>query len=373
MRVPFLDLAAVNRRYGDDLRQAVERVMGSGSLILSEAVERFEAEFAEYCGTKHCVSVGNGLDALTLTLRAWGIGPGHDVIVPSNTYIATWLAVSNCGARPVPVEPKPYSFNIDPDRIDMAITGRTKAIVAVHLYGKPAEMDLIKAIAEYHELKVLEDAAQAHGADTADGRVGSLGDAAAFSFYPTKNLGCCGDGGAVTTDDAGLAAELRLLRNYGSKIKYHNERRGFNSRLDEIQAAVLSVKLKTLDQDNAARRSLAFRYEEAFRAYQTKLRALYGVERPVAFGDHVWHLYVIRVRERRAFVNALAKRGVGTLIHYPVPPHLQPAYADLNLKRGSFPIAEQLADEVVSLPLWPGMSAAMQDHVIGAVEEAFAA
>jgi dTDP-4-amino-4,6-dideoxygalactose transaminase len=362
--VPFLDLGAVNRRYEGGIRRATERVFASGSFILGDELKAFETEFAAFCGTEHCIGVSCGLDALTLVLRAWGIGPGDEVIVPSNTYIATWLAVSSVGAKPVPVEPATTTFNIDPDRIDAAVTPRTRAIIAVHLYGLPADMNAIMTVAGRHGLKVLEDAAQAHGARYKGRRVGSLGHAAAFSFYPTKNLGALGDAGGVTTDDAALAASIRLLRNYGSKIKYRNQVRGYNSRLDEIHAAILRSKLPHLDHDNTLRRALADRYDRAIDGLPLS-RATHA--------DSVQHVYVIRSAKRASLVEALADRGIETLIHYPVPPHLQPAYADMGFRRGSFPIAEKLADEVLSLPLWPGMSIAIQDRVIDALREAVAA
>lgn len=345
---PFFDLRAASWRPRAKVSAAIDRVRSSDTLILGREVSAFEEEFARYCGTAWCVGVGNGLDALHLTLRAWGIGEGDEVIVPSNTYIATWLAVSHCGAQPVPVEPD-ETHNIDPERIEQAITPRTKAIIAVHLYGLPAQMGPIMEIAARHGLKVLEDAAQAHGAWRGGKRVGALGDAAAFSFYPTKNLGALGDAGAVTTGDSLLAAKVRELRNYGSTFKYHNAVRGFNSRLDELQAAVLRAKLPHLDADNIERRALAERYGEAFGLPRSK--------------DSVFHLYVVRSSYRAALIERLASRGVGTLIHYPIPPHRQPAYAYPI----SLPIAERLADEVLSLPLYPGLTYDAQDVVIDAM------
>jgi dTDP-4-amino-4,6-dideoxygalactose transaminase len=362
MQVPFCDLTAVNRRHGDAIMRAVERVMISGRLILGEEVAAFEEEFAAYCGARHCVGLANGLDALTLTLRAWDIGPGDEVIVPSNTYIATWLAVSNCGATPVPAEPNAWTCNIDAARVAALVTKRTKAIVAVHLYGRPVAMGPLQLVAKQHGLRILEDAAQAHGAKAAGIRVGHMGDAAGFSFYPTKPLGCLGDGGAVTTDDGDLAKMLRSLRNYGSRRKYHNDRRGYNSRLDELQAAVLRIKLRSLDEDNEIRRAMALRYDAAF-------IGLKGVSLPAPVGnaEHVWHLYTLRVGNRQDFIRALGDRGVETLVHYPVPPHMQPAYTDLGRPAGSYPIAERIAEETLSLPLYVGMTMAEQDHVIDAV------
>lgn len=373
MMVPFIDLRSINARCGNEIQAAVQRVVASGSLILGEEVAGFEAEFAAYCGTKHCIGVGNGLEALTLVLRAWGIGPGDEVIVPSNTYIATWLAISHVGAQPVPVEPDPSTFNIDPSRIETAISPRTRAIIAVHLYGQPADMDAIMEIAARHGLRVLEDAAQAHGARYRGRRAGSLGDAAGFSFYPTKNLGALGDAGGVTTDDAALADRVRLLRNYGSARKYHNEIAGWNSRLDEIHAAVLRVKLAYLDQDNDARRGIADWYSNEFRTFPLLLPSV------PEWAEPAWHLYVIRVAASRvpggrdALAEALRLRGVDTLIHYPVPPHWQPAYRDCDFPFDGvpgFPMAEALARDVLSFPLWPGMSTDAQYAVVAAVGEA---
>jgi dTDP-4-amino-4,6-dideoxygalactose transaminase len=326
--------------------------MASGQYILGPELKAFETEFAEYCGAPHCVGVGSGLEALHLVLRAWGLGPGDEVIVPSNTFIATWLAVSYAGAKPIPVEPREDTYNLDPERIEAAITPNTRAIIAVHLYGQPADMDAIVQIARRHGLKVLEDAAQAHGARYKGRPIGSLADAAAFSFYPGKNLGAFGDGGAVTTEDAGLAERLRALRNYGSALKYHHPIQGFNSRLDELQAALLRIKLRKLDEWNARRRRVADWY------YRTLPRALPGSVLPTVpeWAEPAWHLFVVRSRERDALQARLTAQGIGTLIHYPVPPHLQEAYRDLGYRSGSFPIAERLAHEVLSLPISPHLS-----------------
>lgn len=348
--LPFLDLKAINLRDRDALHQALDRVLDSGWFILGKEVEAFEAEFAAYCGTRHCIGVANGLDALRLVLHAWDIGPGDEVLVPSNTYIATWLAVSQCGATPVPVEPCARSYNIDPERIEAAITSRTRAILPVHLYGQPARMDDINAIARRHGLHVLEDAAQAHGARWAGRRVGALGDAAAFSFYPGKNLGALGDGGAVTTNDDRLAERLRMLRNYGSRRKYHNDELGWNSRLDELQAAFLRHKLRQLDADNNRRSEIA-------RYYTDSLTGVSDLVLPqvVAGATPVWHLYVVASRRRDAIAQRLAQAGVGTMIHYPVPPHRQPAYAGLQ-GLPPCPISETLHDQVLSLPMGPTMT-----------------
>jgi dTDP-4-amino-4,6-dideoxygalactose transaminase len=305
--------------------------------------------------------VGNGLEALTLVLRAWGLGPGDEVIVPSNTYIATWLAASHVGATPVPVEPVEATYNLDPRRIEEAITPRTRAILPVHLYGQPADMGPIMEIARRRGLKVLEDCAQSHGARYRGRRAGALGDAAGFSFYPGKNLGAFGDGGAVTTDDDGLAHALRTLRNYGSTVKYHNEVKGFNSRLDELQAALLRPRLATLDAWNARRSRIAQAYMGALAGTDLRL--------PVEAGgcESAWHLFVVRAPRRNELQDALAARGVGTMVHYPLPPHLQPAYAEMGLARGAFQISEAIHDEVLSLPMGPHLSDAQVEHVIASV------
>ena len=293
-------------------------------------VDAFEAEYATYCGAAHCVGVANGLDALHLALRAMDVGPGDEVIVPSNTYIATWLAVSQCGATPVPVEPDERTFNIDPARIEAAITPRTRVLLPVHLYGQPANMDEILAIARKHGLKVLEDGAQAHGARYKGQRLGAHGDAVAWSFYPGKNLGAMGDGGAVTTNDPQLADRLRVLRNYGSRVKYVNEVQGYNSRLDPLQAAILRVKLAHLDEWNERRRAIAARYQSGL--------AGCGLALPHVpeWAEPVWHLYVVQHPQRDALQQALNDAGVGTLIHYPIPPHRQQAYADAGWGRAPF-------------------------------------
>ena len=348
MNVPFLDLRSAYRELQVELDAAWRRVMESGWYILGEEVEAFEREFAAYCGAKHCVGVGNGLDALILILRGYDIGPDREVIVPANTYIATWLAVSYVGATPVPVEPNPQTYNLDPGQIEAAITSRTRAIIPVHLYGQPAEMEAIREIGLRHGLKVIEDAAQAHGAAYQGKRAGNLGDAAAFSFYPTKNLGAFGDAGAVVTNDDGLAERVRVLRNYGSRAKYYNEVKGVNSRLDPIQASFLRVKLKHLDNWNGRRRNVAQRYLEALKGCPDLI--LPSVARGA---EPAWHLFVLRHSRRDKLQKHLNESGIGTLVHYPVPPHLSGAYADGNWKRGSFPITEELADTVLSIPIGP--------------------
>lgn len=361
IEVPFLDLGAAVAELRAELDQAWARVLDSGWFILGREGQAFEAEFAAYVGTKYCLGVGNGLEALHLILRAAGVGPGDEVIVPANTYIATWLAVTYCGARPVPVEPLERTYNLDPDRLEAALTPRTKAILPVHLYGQPAEMEAIHRLAEERGLLVVEDAAQAHGARYRGRRVGSLGHAAGWSFYPSKNLGALGDAGAVTTDNESLAEKIRALRNYGSQQKYHNLYRGFNSRLDELQAAVLRAKLPYLDEWNARRARLARLYLEQLAATPLILpRVPDGIE-------PVWHLFVVRAPDHDALQAHLRQNGIETLIHYPIPPHLQPAYQDLSLPPGSLPITERIHREVLSLPIGPHLSEAQVLHVCEAI------
>jgi dTDP-4-amino-4,6-dideoxygalactose transaminase len=345
--VPFLDVGQTYFEIKDELDAAYQRVMNSGWYILGEELNAFENEFAAYCGVKHCVGVGNGLEALQLILRGYGIGTGDEVIVPANTYIATWLAVSNAGAKVVPVEPVEGTYNLDPSRIESAVTLRTKAILPVHLYGQPADMDPINSIARRRGLKVIEDAAQAHGARYRGRRAGNLGDAAGWSFYPTKNLGAYGDAGAVTTNDDQLAGQIRLLRNYGSKKKYYNEEKGINSRLDELQAALLRVRLKHLDEWNGRRARIAARYLEELRGTELMLPAICDG------ADPVWHLFVVRSEQRDKLQAHLKSRGVNALVHYTVPPHLQKAYPKLELSGESFPITEAIHRQVLSLPMGP--------------------
>ncbi|BBB68847.1 aminotransferase [Undibacterium sp. YM2] len=362
--IPYLELKPQHQDLRAELNQAFNEVLDSGWFIQGKQLEAFEAEYAAYCGSQYCVGVGNGMDALHLILRAYGIGEGDEVIVPSNTYIASWLAVSYAGATPVPVEPDLATYNIDPAKIAAAITPKTKAIMVVHLYGQLADMDPIIAIAREHGLKVIEDAAQSHGA-TYKGRVsGGLGDAAAHSFYPGKNLGALGDAGGVTTNDAELAKQLKVLRNYGSQIKYHNEVKGYNSRLDELQAALLRVKLHRLDGWNVQRRALAQQYHEG-------LKDLPGLVIPFVpqWSEPVWHIYAVRHAKRDALQKHLQDAGIGSLVHYPIPPHLQPAYAELQLGVGSFPLSEQIHAEELSLPLDPYLAPEDVSRVIAAVRE----
>ncbi|WP_306120535.1 MULTISPECIES: DegT/DnrJ/EryC1/StrS family aminotransferase [unclassified Roseitalea] len=345
--IPFLDLHAGYAELQPEIDAAVARVLDSGCYIGGEDVAGFEAEWAAYCSAAHCVGTGNGLDALILSLRACGIGPGDGVIVPSNTYIATWLAVSAVGATLQPVETDPATHNIDPARIAAAVTPETRAIMPVHLYGQPADLDPILEIARAHDLRVIEDAAQAHGARYKGRRIGAHGDAVCWSFYPGKNLGAMGDAGAVTTDDPEIAARVRRLGNYGSDRKYVNVERGVNSRLDPLQAAILRVKLAHLDEWTERRRALAAAYAEALEGTGLTLPQV------PKWAEPAWHLYVVRSPERDALQARLTEAGVGTLIHYPIPPHMQEAYADLGLAPDSLPMAKQLAGEVLSLPMGP--------------------
>ncbi len=358
--IPFLNLQAAYVELKSEIDEAVARVLASGTYILGSEVAAFEEEFAVYCEARHCIGVGNGLDALSLGLRALGVGPGDEVIVPSNTYIATWLAVSQCGAVIVPVEPDPATYNLDPAKLEAVITPRTKVIVPVHLYGQSADMDPILAVARKHGLRVLEDAAQAHGARYKGRRVGAHGDLVAWSFYPGKNLGALGDGGAVTTNDPALAERLRLLRNYGSSVRYVHVEQGFNSRLDPLQAAVLRVKLKYLDLWNERRKVLARLYIDGL--------GHSGLALPDVpdWAEPVWHLFVVRSAQRDALQQALTQRNVTSLIHYPIPPHQQKADAQTDLSGSEFPIAERLASEILSLPIGPHLA---QDEVREVVKQ----
>jgi dTDP-4-amino-4,6-dideoxygalactose transaminase len=345
--VPFLDLGRLHQPIRTQLDTAYRRVMDSGWFIMGPELAAFESEFAAYSEVKHCIGVGNGLDALHLLLRAYGIGPGDEVIVPSNTFIATWLAVSQCGATPVPVEPDVSTHNIDPALIAAAITSRTRAIMPVHLYGQPADMDPINTLASQHGLIVIEDAAQAQGAKYKGRRVGSLGHAAGTSFYPGKNLGALGDGGAVLTNDDAIADKVRRLRNYGSTVKYQHELAGYNTRLDELQAAFLREKLKVLDEWNAKRREIAATYSSFFEGCNCILPFV------PEYAEPVWHLFVIRSKQRDALKAYLDHKGISTVIHYPIPPHQQACYPDYG--NYPLPVAEILAGEVLSLPMSPDL------------------
>jgi dTDP-4-amino-4,6-dideoxygalactose transaminase len=363
--IPFLDLKSINLRQREQFHLALDVVLDSGWLILGQQTEAFEAEFAEYCNVKHCVGVANGLDALRLVLKAWDIGPGDEVIVPSNTYIATWLAVSQVGARPVPVEPDLENYNINSEVIEAAITPQTRAIIPVHLYGQSANMEAIMKIASDRNLRVLEDAAQAHGATFNGSKVGSLGDAAGFSFYPGKNLGALGDAGAITTNDAKLAEKVRALRNYGSRIKYQHEFQGYNCRLDELQSAFLRAKLPLLESDNARRAEIA-------KKYMLGLTGLPHLVLPVVekWGKHVWHLFVVRSPKRDMLQNRLLELGVSTMIHYPIPPHMQAAYSNFKDNFGLMPKSELIHKEILSLPMGPTISDEEVDKVISVVRQA---
>lgn len=342
---------------------ALAPVLKSGAYILGPEVEAFESDFAAYLGVKHCVGVGSGLDALHLAFRALDVRPGDEVLVPGNTYIATWLAVSYAGATPVPIEPDLSTYTMDSGRIEAAITPRTRGIVPVHLYGQPADMDAILEIARRYGLWVVEDAAQAQGARYKGRRIGGMGDAVCWSFYPGKNLGAFGDGGAITTDRADIADRIRVLRNYGSRLKYVNEVKGFNSRLDSLQATVLRIKLRYLDDWNARRRALASLYEEALQDTSVVLPSAPDYAEPVH------HLYVVRSPRRDELQEYLRSCGIATLIHYPIPPHRQDAYAELNLSEGSLPITEKIHREVLSLPMGPHLSREQAEAVVEAVRE----
>lgn len=348
MNITFLDLAKVNNRFRDEIDARIKTILNKGWYLQGEENEAFCKHFAEYCGTKYALGVANGLDALNLIIRAHGFGPGDEIIVPANTYIATILAISENGCTPVLVEPTLSTCNIDPDLIEAAITPRTKAIMVVHLYGQAVQMEKIWSLAEKYDLKVFEDCAQAHGAYYQGKRVGNLSDAGAFSFYPGKNLGCMGDGGGITTNSEELYLKLKAIANYGSHKKYCNMYKGVNSRLDEIQAAVLDVKLAHLDADNARRREIATYYR---RAITNPLISL-----PQTYDENaaVWHVFTVRTEHRDKFQQYLTDSGVQTIIHYPTPPHKQEAYAEWNGL--SFPITEKIHSQIISLPISPVMT-----------------
>jgi dTDP-4-amino-4,6-dideoxygalactose transaminase len=363
--IPFLDLKKINKQYQSELKEACSRVIDSGWYILGNEVTNFEKEFAKYCEAKHCLGVANGLDALILILRAYiemGVMKiGDEVIVPSNTYIASILAISENGLKPVLVEPNYKTFNLDPDLIEEAITDKTKAILTVHLYGQVTSMNEINQIAKKHNLKVVEDCAQAHGAKYEGKKVGSLGDAAGFSFYPGKNLGALGDAGAVTTDDDELAKTIAALRNYGSHEKYKNLYKGINSRLDEIQAAMLRVKLRYIDEEVSARQVIAQAYSKGIKNSLIELPQIDSEE------SSVWHLFVIRCERREELVDYLNSKGIQTLVHYPIPPHHQSAYKEWKLN--TYPISEKMHNEVLSLPIYPVMEPSSVETVIDTLNE----
>ncbi|HYH43341.1 MAG TPA: DegT/DnrJ/EryC1/StrS family aminotransferase [Burkholderiales bacterium] len=367
MNVSFLDLRGLNGECREALTAAFSRVLDSGRYILGPETEAFEREFAEYCGVRHCVGVGNGLDALQLILRGYDIGPGDEVIVPANTFIATWLAVTGVGATPVPMDPLASSYNLDPEAVARRVSAKTRAIIPVHLYGQPAAMRELHEIADRHGLKVIEDAAQAHGATYHGRRAGSLGHAAGFSFYPAKNLGALGDGGAVTTDDSALFRRVLKLRNYGSSDKYVHEEAGVNSRLDELQAAFLRVKLARLDAENAARAAVARRYTQGL--VHTPL--VLPLESAGCVSS--WHLYVVRCgTQRDALMAHLGRAGIETQIHYPTACHLQGAYAQLSVERADVALSAQMQDEIMSLPMSPALHEREVDSVIAACVSFFA-
>jgi dTDP-3-amino-3,4,6-trideoxy-alpha-D-glucose transaminase len=364
--VLFLDLSREVDYLGDELLASADRVIRRGSYILGQEVSLFEQEFASFTRTENCVTVGNGLHALELVLRSWGIGDGDEVLVPANTFIATWLAVSACGAIPVPIDPDPRTLTIEARDVAARVTDDTAAVIPVHLFGVPSDVPAIRSSLEGRSVRILEDAAQAHGASVKGAPVGGLGDAAAFSFYPSKNLGALGDGGAVTTNDSGMAESVRLLRNYGSSIKYHHEIKGGNSRLDELQAALLRVKLSHMEESNRLRAECARRYLEL-------LTDVPGVSVPVApSGDRsqVWYVFNIRHERRDELQSILAREGIGTMIYYPEPPHLSPAYAELGYTRGDFPVAEEFADKSLALPFGPHLRVDEQETVVDSVRRA---
>lgn len=363
--IPFLDYLAVNRPYLDEIEVAVRRVLESGRYVLGQEVSCFEEEYAAYCGADCCVGVSSGLDALTLVLEGWKqlgkLRTGDEVIVPANTYIASILAISRTGLTPVPVEPDIRTYNLDPGRIEAAVTSKTRAIMAVHLYGQCADMDAINELAGRHGLLVMEDAAQAHGAVYKGRKAGNLSSAAAHSFYPGKNLGAVGEGGAVTTSDSQLAEMVAMLRNYGSAQKYCNQVKGINGRLDEIQAAILRIKLRHLDRDNARRRGIADLYLRGIR------NPLVTLPLVMDCGEPCWHLFVVRVRQRDDFVRFLHGRGIQSLVHYPVPPHKQAAYEEWRDR--SYPVTETIHNEVASLPMHAALSLESAREVCAAVEQ----
>jgi dTDP-4-amino-4,6-dideoxygalactose transaminase len=345
--IPFLDLKAGYLELRKEIDDAIRKSLESGWYIGGESVERFEQEFAAYTRADHCIATGNGLDAIHLALKALGVGPGDEVIVPSHTFIATWLAVTHAGATIVPVEPDEKNYTIDPERIEAAITEKTKVIIPVHLYGHPANLDPILEIAKRHGIRVLEDAAQAHGARYKENRIGVHGDLVAWSFYPGKNLGAYGDGGGITTNSFELDKKLRKLRNYGSSKKYYHECIGLNSRLDPLQASILSVKLKYLDFWNERRKEIAVKYSEILKNSDLEL------PKTECWADPAWHLYVVRSKKRDELLQRFNSNGVECLVHYPVPPYQQQAYLYLGFSENSFPIASKLSKEILSLPMGP--------------------
>ena len=361
MNIPFLDIGAAYKELEVEIDAAIRRVLNSGWYILGPEVESFEADWAQYCEADYAVGLANGMDALTLALRALGVGFGDEVIVPSNTYIATWLAISAVGATPVPVEPNPATYNIDVERIESAITSKTKVLLPVHLYGQAADLDPILVLARKHNLKVVEDAAQAHGARYKGRPIGAHGDIVCWSFYPGKNLGALGDGGAITTNCEEMADRIRVLRNYGSRVKYVNEVQGVNSRLDPIQAAVLRAKLIHLDAWTDRRRAIADTYNMRLKGESLILPYVPD------WSDPAWHLYVVQSTERDRLQGNLTAAGVGTLIHYPIPPHKQAAYVAASYDSEAFPIASKIADQILSLPIGPQLPPQSLGRIINSI------
>jgi dTDP-4-amino-4,6-dideoxygalactose transaminase len=368
MKVPFLDLKSHHARLNEEINRAIQEVIDSGAFAGGPFVTGFEADFAAFCDCRYAVGVGSGTEALWLSLLALGVGPGDEVITVPNSFMATAEAISYCGARPVFVDVDERTYTMDSGALHQAITPRTKAIIPVHLFGQPADMDPILEVARKHGLFVVEDACQAHGAEYKERRVGTLGDAAAFSFYPGKNLGAFGEAGAVVTNNAGLQEKIRVLRDHGQVRKYHHAMVGWNARMDGIQAAVLRIKLRHLDNGNQLRRSHAATYDIA-------LEGIEGVVTPrqAPYARHVYHIYAIRVQERNEVIRLLGEKGIGSGVHYPVPIHQQEAYRNLGCERGDFPIAEQCADELISLPMFPELTPAQLEIVVQGIKEAVAA
>lgn len=361
MHIDFLNLAKINNRFRSEIDTRIKNILDKGWYLQGEENERFSKHFASYCGTKYALGVANGLEALSLLIRAHGFGPGDEILVPANTYIATILAISENGCTPVLVEPSLDTYNIDPDQIEAAITSRTRAIMVVHLYGQAVQMDKIWKVAQKYNLKVFEDCAQAHGAYYKNKRVGNLSDAAAFSFYPGKNLGCMGDGGGITTNDEVIFSKIKALANYGSDRKYHHIYKGINSRLDEIQAAILDIKLKYLDADNEHRRKIALFYRQNITNPCIHLPTSYAEE------ASVWHVFVVRTEKRDAFQHYLSEKNIQTIIHYPTPPHRQLAYSEM--KSMSYPITEKIHQEVISLPISPVMTIEEAQYIVDTVND----
>ncbi|MBR2068150.1 MAG: DegT/DnrJ/EryC1/StrS family aminotransferase [Candidatus Gastranaerophilales bacterium] len=357
--VKFLDLYKINQQYRKEIDEKISSVLNSGWYLLGKEDENFEADFAKYCNTKYCIGCGNGLDALSLIIKAMGFDYNDEIIVPANTYIASILAISYNNCKPVLVEPDINTYNINPELIEEKITNRTRAIMVVHLYGQAVEMDKIWELAKKYNLKIIEDSAQAHGAIYKGRKTGNLGDASGFSFYPGKNLGCLGDGGAVTTNDEQLANKIKALRNYGSNVKYHNIYQGVNSRLDELQAGILDVKLKYLDKENQRRREIANYYLENIKNEKIILRKSYDES------ANVWHIFPVRTKNRDDFQNYLKEKDIQTLIHYPIPPHKQVCYKEWN--NLSFPITQTIHDTIISLPISPVMEDSEVEYVVKTV------